>query len=429
LRLRELAMRRAAAHATLDRSQQTGGITVSKLGIVGGAHRGLALVVLAVAALTSTAPAVPQSYVENFDSYVAGSSICGQGGWQQYAGVPCPDARVSNVYSRTPPNSLSTELDADVNQDWGNTFTSGRWDIRVWTYVPSSMVDPQWAVFLSDYTPTCGGTGSCSWTAQAAFDPTVPELFAQAGPSLCTGATQFNLIAPLVFDAWALLAVEVDLDYDRAQVSYNGAPVGDPFAWSAAINQGAGNGPLVIDTIVLYANNNNVPGDRMYWDDVTVQPSLGTPASCAGNITVYCTSGTSANACVPAIAGSGIPSASDTNGFWIDCTGVESNRSGILLYGFTDASFAPVPWAFGNTSYLCVKPPLQRTLLQNSAGGPSPCTGAFVVDWNDFMAANPAALGNPRACGQRFDAQYWYRDPPSPKTTNLSNALRFTLAP
>jgi hypothetical protein len=45
------------------------------------------------------------------------------------------------------------------------------------------------------------------------------------------------------------------------------------------------------------------------------------------------------------------------------------------------------------------------------------------------MAANPGVLGNPRIAGSSFDAQLWMRDPPSQKTTILSDGLRFVLAP
>jgi hypothetical protein len=51
------------------------------------------------------------------------------------------------------------------------------------------------------------------------------------------------------------------------------------------------------------------------------------------------------------------------------------------------------------------------------------------VDWNAFIATNPGALGNPFLAGQAVYAQGWFRDPPAPKTTSLSNALKFTVCP
>jgi hypothetical protein len=51
------------------------------------------------------------------------------------------------------------------------------------------------------------------------------------------------------------------------------------------------------------------------------------------------------------------------------------------------------------------------------------------LDWSQFIAANPGALGAPLAAGLQVFAQTWLRDPGSAKTTALSNALTFTLQP
>jgi hypothetical protein len=41
----------------------------------------------------------------------------------------------------------------------------------------------------------------------------------------------------------------------------------------------------------------------------------------------------------------------------------------------------------------------------------------------------PGALGNPRSVGAKAHVQGWFRDPPAPKTTNLSDAVELTYAP
>jgi hypothetical protein len=38
-------------------------------------------------------------------------------------------------------------------------------------------------------------------------------------------------------------------------------------------------------------------------------------------------------------------------------------------------------------------------------------------------------LGTPFSAGDAIYAQGWFRDPPAPKTTNLSNALQLTCQP
>jgi hypothetical protein len=78
---------------------------------------------------------------------------------------------------------------------------------------------------------------------------------------------------------------------------------------------------------------------------------------------------------------------------------------------------------------MCVKSPIQRTLLSNTGGASGSCGGTASIDFLAFMASHPAALGQPIQAGQRFDAQLWYRDPPAAKSTNLSDALEFVLVP
>jgi hypothetical protein len=50
-------------------------------------------------------------------------------------------------------------------------------------------------------------------------------------------------------------------------------------------------------------------------------------------------------------------------------------------------------------------------------------------DFNNFVLAAPGAVGAPFSAGDEVWAQAWYRDPPAPKTTSLSNALHFTVTP
>jgi hypothetical protein len=66
---------------------------------------------------------------------------------------------------------------------------------------------------------------------------------------------------------------------------------------------------------------------------------------------------------------------------------------------------------------------------QNSGGTLGNCDGTLSVDWNVFRATHPSALGAPFTAGRVVYAQGWFRDPPAPKTTSLSNGLIFMLCP
>lgn len=139
----------------------------------------------------------------------------------------------------------------------------------------------------------------------------------------------------------------------------------------------------------------------------------------------YCTAGTSTNGCVPAMSSSGTPSASASAGFSLVASGLEGQRAGIFFYGVSGR--ADVPWGAGSTSRICVASPTQRMLVSNSSGVAGQCNGVRSEDWNAWMAAQPSALGQPRFVGEVVSAQCWYRDPPAPRGTNLTNALEFML--
>jgi hypothetical protein len=156
----------------------------------------------------------------------------------------------------------------------------------------------------------------------------------------------------------------------------------------------------------------------MAFDDFTFSPA----PSCAPH--VFCTAGTTSNGCVPSIGWTGTPSASSTSGFTIRVNALEGLKTGLIFYGIDNSGFAPAPWSSGS-SFMCIKQPVQRTAVQNSGGTLNGCDGVLTLDWNAYRATHPSAIGSPFAAGQHVFAQGWFRDPPSPKGTMLSNALEF----
>jgi subtilisin-like proprotein convertase family protein len=146
---------------------------------------------------------------------------------------------------------------------------------------------------------------------------------------------------------------------------------------------------------------------------------------------VFCTSGTTSNGCNATISASTQPSASFAHGCVITIVGAETQKSGLVFYGTDNNAFTPIPWGAGNTSFLCVKGPLQRSPAQDSGGDllVGPCEGVLQLDWNAYRLANPGSLGSPFGVGQDVFVQGWFRDPPAPTTTNLSNAIQLTTQP
>lgn len=130
----------------------------------------------------------------------------------------------------------------------------------------------------------------------------------------------------------------------------------------------------------------------------------------------YCTAKTNSAGCAPAVAWSGSPSASSAAPFNVSANSVLNQKLGLAFYGF-----APVAAPFQG-GWLCVEPPTRRLPSLSSGGSPSGsnCTGSYSYDFN---AVIQAGLDPALVAGADVFLQFWYRDPASPSTTGLSNAL------
>lgn len=141
----------------------------------------------------------------------------------------------------------------------------------------------------------------------------------------------------------------------------------------------------------------------------------------------YCQTNQSSSGCVPTLSVSGVPSASATSGFVITCSNVDGQRNAVLFYGLSGRSFSP--WSPNSTTLLCVAAPSQRMLTADTGGTVGTCDGSFSTDWLAYVSGHPSALGSPVAPGIAVNAQAWFRDPPAPRSTNLSDAIEFFTAP
>ena len=136
----------------------------------------------------------------------------------------------------------------------------------------------------------------------------------------------------------------------------------------------------------------------------------------------YCTAKANSLGCTPSIGWSGVPSEGLPSGFVIRADQVLNQKSGLLFYGLNGA--AQVPFQGG---WLCVANPLRRTPPLFSGGASAPandCSGQLSYDFNARIAAG---VDSGLESGVAVWCQFWSRDPQSPSTTSLTNALTFTI--
>ena len=184
-------------------------------------------------------------------------------------------------------------------------------------------------------------------------------------------------------------------------------------------------GDLSSNLFTLSLSRPNQGGPAIGHDGTLVMCDLTAVRGYRAPLASYCTAGTTTNGCTANLSGTGTPDANAGSGFVLNVADVEGAKTGLIFYGLSGAQAQS--WGT-STSFLCVKPPTQRTNAQATGGTANACDGAMTLDWNAFIQT-PGVLGWPFAGGEVVCAQAWFRDPPSPKTTMLSDALQFTVAP
>lgn len=145
-----------------------------------------------------------------------------------------------------------------------------------------------------------------------------------------------------------------------------------------------------------------------------------------GGVTTYCTAGTTSNGCTAGLSAGGTPSVSASSGFTLAAVDVEGQMVGLFFYGISGP--AALPWG-ASSSFLCVQSPLHRMNAKSTGGTAGACDGTAGEDWLAYLAGPGTALGEPFAPGTAVHVQFWFRDPPSPTTSMLSDGLQFTTTP
>lgn len=101
------------------------------------------------------------SWVDDFESYTAGSNLHGQGGWQGWHRDPTKGAVVSTDYAQEGTQSARIEGASDVAHVFEG-YTTGRWTLTVWQYLPTTYAptSSQWLILMNDYNQGLGLGGT-----------------------------------------------------------------------------------------------------------------------------------------------------------------------------------------------------------------------------------------------------------------------------
>jgi hypothetical protein len=202
-----------------------------------------------------------QFFFENFDSYTAGSTIAGQGGWETWGGDPGANTTVVTTHWYSPLNSLNVSGTADIVHQFSGV-TSGTWYAKVQTYVPSNQTGDLYFVILNRYDGFCAASGDCDWSVQIRMTASAGEVVSEGGSSNPSSSTPLTLLT----GQWAEILVEINLDMNLYNVYYNGTLL-DTMQWSVT-------GDINVAAFDLFSNGSSESYMDNVWLDTTIPVEL-----------------------------------------------------------------------------------------------------------------------------------------------------------
>jgi hypothetical protein len=225
--------------------------------------------VLAAVSLVAVAPATleAQFFTDNFDAYVTGSTIAGQGGWETWDNAPGANTTVVSTQAFSSPNSLLVAGPADIVHRFTGV-NSGIWYARTRTFIPSTQTGEAWFILLNQYAPS--GPNN-NWSVQVVQCVTgctttgaLPGQVVNLGGSDVPGTG----VLPLITNQWVDIRVEVNFSTNMYSVFYNDVLL-DTKQWQLT-------GTAQIEAIDLFSNGSTTSFMDNVWLDTTVPVELTT---------------------------------------------------------------------------------------------------------------------------------------------------------
>ncbi|MHC4501507.1 MAG: matrixin family metalloprotease, partial [Planctomycetota bacterium] len=214
--------------------------------------------------------ASPSMFMDDFESYAAGSDLHDQGGWKGWGGDSAYGAPVSNAHAYSGSNSVEIGGNADLVHEFD--MAGGRWELSAMQYIPSGTTGTTFFILLKTYSD--GGPQN-DWSVLTMFN-------------LSTGV-MMDFYSPveveILYDQWVELKFIIDLDENTVDDYYNGK-LFSTHRWDdndhgtlGAINlYGAGASSIYYDDIVVVAPAYNPkPADGATYENtwVTLEWSPG----------------------------------------------------------------------------------------------------------------------------------------------------------
>ena len=150
-------------------------------------------------------------FTEGFETYAAGTSVHGQGGWKGWDNVAATGAPVSNRIAHGGRNSVEILGSSDLVHQF--SLTGDKWVLAAYQYIPAGAKGTTYFILLNAYRDA----GPYDWSVQTEYDLTAGTVT----PSI--GDTGSN--AKIVYDQWVEIRFIIDLTANTFEESYHGVRI------------------------------------------------------------------------------------------------------------------------------------------------------------------------------------------------------------
>ncbi len=196
------------------------------------------LAIMAVSSITSAA-----EFMEDFESYAAGSDLHGQAGWKGWDNTASAGALVSSTHAYSGANSVQVLGTSDLVHQFDQS--GGLWVFTAMQYIPSGTTGESFFILLNQYSDG----GGQDWSVQINFNLATGILTTE----MANGET-----TNIVYDQWIELKLIIDLKNNTVDEYYNGSLLSS-HTWDD-------NEHGTLQAIDLYGNS----ASSIYYDDIKI---------------------------------------------------------------------------------------------------------------------------------------------------------------
>jgi hypothetical protein len=212
-----------------------------------------AVVLLAMLLCVIPFASVEADWYEDFESYLAGSNLHGQGGWEGYLDDPSLAAYVSDLYAYGGAQSVEVGETTAIAHPFSG-YDSGVWALTCWVFVPLEYTGETDFILFNTYPPPT--ESHPFWSADLVLDGATDLVYWLYDPSIAT---------PLIRNAWVQIKFVIDLDNDTQTVFYADTTLA-VLPWIRVVG-----GALDIAAVLM---GTWIYGGPLYYDDFSLVPAI-----------------------------------------------------------------------------------------------------------------------------------------------------------